>query len=115
VIPEPFDGWAADAACVGLDPAWFYVDDADDPAADPQRLHYGDLPWRDACYGCPVRADCLAHALLRGENFGVWGGLPPAARRHVAAFLVDGSVSWVQIASKWQPDPLSPGRDTLAA
>lgn len=115
MIPDPGDAWTADAACAGLDPSWFYVDDPDDPGHDPRRLHYGDLPWRDACYGCPVRADCLAHALLHGENFGVWGGLPPAARRHVLAFLADGTVSWVQIAAKWQAAPLSDGRDTLAA
>lgn len=115
LVPDPTPGWEADAACIGLDPSWFYVDEADDPAHDPARLHYGDLPYRDACYGCPVRADCLAHALLFGENFGVWGGLPPAARRHVAAFLEDGAATWVQLTARWGPGPLSDRRDTLAA
>jgi len=26
------------------------------------------------CQGCPVRPDCLAGALDRGEPWGVWGG-----------------------------------------
>lgn len=115
MIPEPPEGWQGDSACLGMDPASFYVDEPDSPGFRPERLHYGNLEWRDACYGCPVRAECLAHALLHGENFGVWGGLPPAARRHVHEFLAEGLVTWVQIAAKWQPAPLSQGRDTLAA
>lgn len=115
MIPPPPEGWQADAACLNLDPSWFYPDEPDDPTADPDRLFYGDLPWKDACYGCPARADCLAHALLHRENFGVWGGLPPAARRHVAAFLVDGVVTWELVTAKWLPAPLSDRRDTLAA
>lgn len=27
------------------------------------------------CRGCPVRQECLASALLRGETYGSWGGV----------------------------------------
>lgn len=27
------------------------------------------------CSGCPVRTECLASALLRGETYGSWGGV----------------------------------------
>jgi len=33
------------------------------------------------CRPCPVRAQCLAHALVRKEEWGIWGGLTPAERR----------------------------------
>ena len=29
---------------------------------------------KELCAGCPVRAQCLAGALDRGEPWGVWGG-----------------------------------------
>ncbi|MGC4050639.1 MAG: WhiB family transcriptional regulator [Paludibaculum sp.] len=32
------------------------------------------------CDGCPVRNDCLAHALAAGERHGMWGGLQPEER-----------------------------------
>lgn len=33
------------------------------------------------CMACPVRADCLAHALAVGERYGIWGGLSERERR----------------------------------
>jgi len=35
------------------------------------------------CAGCPVRAQCLAHALAHGERYGVWGGLSEPERRRL--------------------------------
>ena len=35
---------------------------------------------RSLCAGCPVIAACLALALARGEDFGVWGGTAPHER-----------------------------------
>jgi WhiB family redox-sensing transcriptional regulator len=32
------------------------------------------------CHACPVRADCLTHALTVGEEYGVWGGLSETER-----------------------------------
>ena len=33
------------------------------------------------CATCPARAACLAAALARNEQFGIWGGLTAAERR----------------------------------
>jgi len=35
------------------------------------------------CAGCPVRAQCLEHALAHDERFGVWGGLSERERRRL--------------------------------
>jgi WhiB family redox-sensing transcriptional regulator len=37
---------------------------------------------KELCSGCPVREECLAQALERGEPHGVWGG----------QILLDGAV-----------------------
>ena len=39
-------------------------------ATDPADLERA----KAACAGCPIRAECLAAALRRGEPWGVWGG-----------------------------------------
>ncbi len=33
------------------------------------------------CRTCPVRTECLAHALDEGVEFGVWGGMTERERR----------------------------------
>lgn len=33
------------------------------------------------CRSCPVRTECLAHALDEGVEFGVWGGMTERERR----------------------------------
>jgi len=32
------------------------------------------------CRACPVRAECLADAVERGERFGIWGGVSERQR-----------------------------------
>ena len=36
---------------------------------------------RMVCRSCPVRTECLAHALDEGVEFGVWGGMTERERR----------------------------------
>ena len=36
---------------------------------------------RDFCFSCPVRTECLAHALDQQVEFGVWGGMTERERR----------------------------------
>src|ERR1700752_4072442 len=36
---------------------------------------------REMCRPCPVRTECLAHALDHRIEFGVWGGLTERERR----------------------------------
>lgn len=44
---------------------------------------------KDCCWGrkdgrpCPVREQCLEHALVNDEKFGVWGGLSERERRSI--------------------------------
>jgi WhiB family redox-sensing transcriptional regulator len=40
-------------------------------------------PWRVqlVCSACPVRSECLTDALHHRDQFGVWGGTTPLARR----------------------------------
>ena len=38
-------------------------------------------PAKRICQMCPVRADCLEHALTKPEMFGVWGGTSELDRR----------------------------------
>jgi WhiB family redox-sensing transcriptional regulator len=43
------------------------------------------------CAGCPVRADCLSHALLEGEDHGIWGGTTARQRSRLARRLRAGT------------------------
>ena len=38
---------------------------------------------RAVCHGCPVRLECLEHALRAPEPYGIWGGLNELQRRRV--------------------------------
>lgn len=38
------------------------------------RLRGAELYAKQVCGQCPVRAQCLQHALAAGEPFGIWGG-----------------------------------------
>lgn len=66
---SPFD-FMESAACKGMDPAIFH------PA-------YGDstVEARAVCHSCPVKKECLEHALDYNERQGIWGGLTPLQRR----------------------------------
>lgn len=99
MIPEPRAGWELDAECRGTDPRLFYAEF--DGAAGSK--WYQEMGWRAMCPQCPVRAECLAHALLQRERWGVWGGLTPTARRNIESFLASGAVTWVQLTSRWTP------------
>jgi WhiB family redox-sensing transcriptional regulator len=64
--------WINRAACTGIDPELFF----------PSRGESAD-PARAVCAGCPVRAECLDHALANVEMFGVWGGTSERERRAI--------------------------------
>ncbi len=60
------EDWRVHAACRGADPEiWFPVKSAASESEQAARI----------CRGCPVRAQCLHHALAFCEQYGVWGGL----------------------------------------
>ena len=61
--------WTTRAACRGSDPDALFVQGAAQNRA------------KAVCFGCPVRAECLADALDNRVEFGVWGGLTERERR----------------------------------
>lgn len=64
------DDWRESARCQ-TEPATFYTtSDANDD--EPP---YPTEPQRACCNLCPVRTDCLNHALDTHEPAGVWGGM----------------------------------------
>lgn len=70
--------WRARAACRGPETALFF------PPSNVERRE--DRQLREArakaiCRECPVRRECLEHALSVGETHGIWGGLNEAERR----------------------------------
>ena len=79
--------------CKGQDQKlWFpdIIDDAGEEWFDDGTIWeaYGDtsILYEDAravCLSCPVREECLTHALNEKERFGMWGGLTPIERRRI--------------------------------
>ncbi|MFJ5802703.1 WhiB family transcriptional regulator [Streptomyces decoyicus] len=67
------------AGCATADPELFYGTAAEQATA------------KAVCFGCSLRADCLADALDRGERFGVWGGLTTKERSRLKA----GDGRWI--------------------
>lgn len=57
--------WQKDGACRGILTDKFYSDREPETEAAAKRV----------CAGCPVRESCLADALERRDQYGVWGGL----------------------------------------
>jgi WhiB family transcriptional regulator, redox-sensing transcriptional regulator len=62
--------WADGAICAEVDGELFFVEKGG--STRPAKL---------ICSRCTVREPCLAFALERGEEFGVYGGLSPRERR----------------------------------
>lgn len=61
--------WAERGACRRVDPDALFVEGAAQHRA------------KAVCDGCPVRTECLAHALDRRIEHGVWGGMTERDRR----------------------------------
>ena len=50
-----------------------------------------ELRAKAVCESCPVRAECLDHAVSSGERYGVWGGLTSDETPHLAPLGVVAS------------------------
>lgn len=68
---EPPHSWLAEALCAQTDPETFHPEPG--RSAELAKL---------VCAACPVRAACLAHALMYNER-GVWGGTTDSERRQI--------------------------------
>jgi WhiB family transcriptional regulator, redox-sensing transcriptional regulator len=58
------------------------------PPMHPERKHERQARERRAktvCASCPVRLQCLEHAVAADERYGIWGGLNQDERRHLRA------------------------------
>jgi WhiB family redox-sensing transcriptional regulator len=65
--------WATFAACRGGEGMTFFPQSkAEEQAA------------LSLCAVCPVREECLDHALVTNERFGIWGGTTEKQRRALA-------------------------------
>lgn len=89
-------GWQHRAACRSMDKALFYGKSDGGTSASAAREK--DRPGRTAasvadaarireaqavCGACPVRLECLRHAMKYPEPWGIWGGLTPPQRAHL--------------------------------
>lgn len=68
----PIPDWQIDASCASHEPELWWADEANENA----RAYAMDI-----CSTCPVRGDCLRHALALPERDGIWGGLLPHQRK----------------------------------
>ncbi len=75
--------WVMDARCQApdVDPELFF---APEGTRGRPRRDRADAA-KAVCARCPVREACLIHALVAGEDYGVWGGLDELERKAVRA------------------------------
>src|SRR5256885_9733659 len=94
-LPGPIaDIW--DWQCRGLgrgrDSSQFFPPDGERGSSRNRR----ELKAKALCGGCPVRAECAAHALATHEPYGVWGGFTEAERLRLLA------VGWEDAADRYR-------------
>jgi WhiB family redox-sensing transcriptional regulator len=64
--------WPDDGACKGHTPdLWFPPRGAASTKA------------KQICNSCPVKTECLTHAMQHGERFGIWGGTTEEERKRL--------------------------------
>ncbi|MYV67217.1 WhiB family transcriptional regulator [Streptomyces sp. SID2131] len=69
VVGDDQETWSRRAACRTADPDELFVEGAAQNQA------------KAVCTACPVRTECLAHALDRRIEHGIWGGMTERERR----------------------------------
>ncbi len=80
--------------------------------SDPETLYVPGHKQNDAkriCKGCPVRAECLATALDRDEEYGVWGGQTERERRAMIKKNPNVSSWWQMFEAALSAQRVSPG------
>ncbi len=68
----PTGTWQQDAACRDAEPDLFFSTAEEDRAAA-----------LELCNACPVRLECLEHALETREAYGIWGGTDEQERKRL--------------------------------
>jgi WhiB family transcriptional regulator, redox-sensing transcriptional regulator len=72
VDPDSITGWMALGSCRLYPPATFFPSDG-----------VGVDKARKICAECPVKSECLEHALEHRIEHGVWGGCSERERRRI--------------------------------
>lgn len=77
----PDESWAERARCrrASIDPDSFYAEPEFNSKVSSPKLRKAVA----CCMRCEVRPECLRHAVLNTERWGVWGGLTQGKRRLV--------------------------------
>lgn len=75
------NAWQSAAACRGEDSRLFFHPEGERGLSRKFREHEA----KQICSACPVRVDCLRHALTVGEDYGIWGGLAAVERQALLA------------------------------
>jgi WhiB family transcriptional regulator, redox-sensing transcriptional regulator len=73
--------WQRRGSCRGRDSAQFFHPDGERGASRGRR----ETAAKALCVGCPVRAECAAHALNTHEPYGIWGGFTESERLRLFA------------------------------
>lgn len=72
--------WMDDAACKDEPQETFFPPSEGTPKDQPNHPMWAR--GKAICQACPVRAECLAYALLN-EDYGLWGGRTSRERRQI--------------------------------
>jgi WhiB family transcriptional regulator, redox-sensing transcriptional regulator len=94
--------WPQLATCRGEDPDALFVQGAAQQQA------------KVVCRACPVRSECLAHALDTRTEFGVWGGLTERERRQLLRDHPDVG-SWKTVLQRARRDHEAQGQQPVPA
>jgi WhiB family redox-sensing transcriptional regulator len=84
--------WRSQALCRSMGETIFF----------PER-GYSMLSAYAICRGCPVRIECLDHAITEKEEFGVWAGFTPHERKNIRQ-SVDQGASLAEAMAPWDRD-----------
>ncbi len=79
-LPQPLTdnyAWQMSGACRTVDPESFFSPETERGAKRSRR----EAAAKAVCATCPVIQQCLEHALLVNETYGVWGGLTGPERQ----------------------------------
>ena len=72
--------WVNEGACFGEPVSVMFPTGGPKPGVHGNSKLDWDTP-RSLCAVCPVRNDCLNHALTHNEEWGMWGGMTPDERQ----------------------------------
>jgi WhiB family redox-sensing transcriptional regulator len=75
--------WQFEGACNGVDPESFFLDPNQRGVSKKNRENKAIA----ICNTCPVKKQCLDHALNVPEIYGVWGGMTEENRAELANSL----------------------------